>query len=89
MSVDLILSEMRRWDARRASDRSVDEAVRRHITGAIRPFLGDGAVSRILPPAADSSRLLAAAENGLATFLGAKAAYALVNRAMDRVTMRS
>jgi hypothetical protein len=89
MSIDLILGKVRQWEARRSSDGSVDDAVRRQIARALEPILGQGAVSRVLPPPGESSRLLADAERVLVTFLGAKAASALLDRAMDRATMRS
>ncbi len=88
MSVRMILDRVHKWDARRAMDGSVDEEVRRHIALALEPVLGPGAVGRILPPPGEASSLLSNAERALTLFLGAKAAAALVSRAMDQATVR-
>lgn len=89
MSLDSILAKAREWEARRVRDGSIDEGVRRHVARMVEPFLGQGAVGRVVPAAGESSHLLAEVERTLAIFLGAKAASAVVTRAMDRVTVRS
>ena len=90
MSLKLILDEIRHWEAERSQSRARDEAVRRQVAGAIGPILGERATARVLQPLTeDNSRLLSSVESVLVTFLGARAASRLVNRAMDRATMRS
>ncbi len=89
MSLELILAEIRQWEAGQPQNGARDEAVRYLVAGTIAPFLGQQATQRVLQPVAnDNSRLLSSVEDVLATFLGGKAASHLVNRAMDRVIVR-
>jgi hypothetical protein len=90
VSLNLILDGIRRWEAERRTDPRREERVRKQVATAVEPFLGSRASSRVLSPvSADNANLLQTVEGTLKTFLGAKAAASLVDRAMDQVFMRS
>ena len=90
MSLSLILAKMRGWEAERHADGTRAEAIRRHLADTLQPLLGKQATERILlSVASDDSQLLCTVEDALSTFLGAKAAAAVVTNAVDRGFVRS
>jgi len=88
--IDLILANIRRWEKTRASSAAQDQLVREQIAECLKPFLGEQGTQRVLVlQANDNARLLSTVENILRTFVGQKAAEAVVSRAMDSAIIRS